>query len=164
MRVDYLDSLDQAVTQLLAQEETRQTNVRLKHELQTSMEPFVWAAVDCEPVADLLPAEIRSGWIFVLKRDTASGAHHHPNSIQHMVVIEGVGQSVVGGREREMIRHGAPGKRPDDIWYVIDRNVNHEFFPRGTDMVVISFHTCAADELLEVDSSGHSRRYETSPQ
>lgn len=164
MKVDYLDSLDQAVTKLLAQEETRQTIVRLKHELQISAEPFVWAAVDCDSVADLLPAKIRSGWIFVLKRDTASGAHHHPNSIQHMVVIEGTGKSIVGGHKREMLRHRAPGKRPEDIWYVIDRNITHEFFPRGTDMVVISFHTCATDELLEVGSSGQSRRYQTSPQ
>ena len=157
-----LDSLHRAVGSLLAQTQVRQDIARLKVELQNSPEPFVWSVVDCGALAGILPEDIRSGWIFVLRKDTPSGAHHHPNSVQHMVMVEGAGRSVVAGEERRMQRFGSAGLAPRDLWYVIDRNVTHEFFPEGEDVVVISFHTCAPDELIEVEEgSGHVRRYES---
>jgi mannose-6-phosphate isomerase-like protein (cupin superfamily) len=157
-----LDSLDRAVTTLLAQDRVRRDIARLKTELQSSPEPFVWSVVDCSVLAGILPDGIRSGWIFVLRKDTPSSAHHHPNSVQHMVMLEGAGRSAVGGQERPMLRFGTAGSTLQDRWYVIDRNVIHEFFPEGEDVVVISFHTCAADELVEVEQgSGHVRRYES---
>lgn len=157
-----LDSLSRAVDSLLTQGRIRQDIARLKVELQSSPEPFVWSVVDCASLAGVLPADIRSGWIFVLRKDTPSGAHHHPNSVQHMVMVEGAGRSVVAGEERRMLRFDSAGHAPRDLWYVIDRNVTHEFFPEGEDVVVISFHTCEADELVEVEKgSGHVRRYES---
>ena len=43
----------------------------------------------------------------------------------------------------------------------IGEGVPHEFFPEGEDMVVVSFHTCAAHELEEVAcETGESRLYE----
>jgi mannose-6-phosphate isomerase-like protein (cupin superfamily) len=157
-----LDSLHRAVGTLLATEPVSKDIARLKLELQSSPEPFVWSVVDCEALAGVLPKDIRSGWIFVLRKDTPSGAHHHPNSVQHMVMVEGAGRSVVAGEERTMLRFGSAGSAPRDLWYVIDRNVTHEFFPEGEDVVVISFHTCAPDELIEVEQgSGHVRRYES---
>lgn len=162
MTVPDLDSLSRAVDSLLTQERVRQDISQLKVELQSSPEPFVWSVVDCASLAGILPQDIRSGWIFVLRKDTPSGAHHHPNSVQHMVMVEGAGRSVVAGQERRMQRFGSTGLAPRDLWYVIGRNVTHEFFPEGEDVVVISFHTCAADELVEVErGSGHVRRYES---
>jgi hypothetical protein len=50
----------------------------------------------------------------------------------------------------------------DDVWYVIHEGVPHEFFPSGTDVVVVSFHTCASDELEEIScDSGATRNYES---
>ena len=43
-------------------------------------------------------------------------------------------------------------------WYVIGEGVPHEFFPEGEDMAVVSFHTCAAEELEEVASGSGARR------
>jgi mannose-6-phosphate isomerase-like protein (cupin superfamily) len=105
-----------------------------------------------------LPAIIKSGWIFVLKKDVPSGCHYHPNSIQHMVVIEGEGDSKVGAISRQMRRLNEPDCSLDDIWYVIREGVPHEFFPRGADVVVVSFHTSAPDELEEIRCDSGARR------
>ncbi|HSC47373.1 MAG TPA: hypothetical protein VLG68_04750 [Gammaproteobacteria bacterium] len=162
MKIAYLDKLDRAVALLLGQRAVRDSIARLKREMQASPEPFVWVTLDCGPLAGVLPPEIRSAWIFVLKRDTWSGAHYHPNSIQHMVVIEGGGRSKVGGGERRMLRYDAAGSTPDERWYVIDKNVPHEFLPEGSDVVVMSFHTCEQDGLVEIEvGAGQSRVYET---
>jgi len=99
--------------------------------------------------------------VFVLKKDVPSGCHYHPNSIQHMVTVEGEGTSRVGGVSRQMRRLDEPDCSLDDIWYVIPEGVQHEFFPAGADVVVISFHTCESEELEEIScDSGATRIYE----
>jgi hypothetical protein len=54
-----------------------------------------------------------------------------------------------------------PDSSLDEIWYVIPEGVPHEFLPTERDMVVVSFHTCEAEELQEVScDSGVTREYE----
>ena len=78
-----------------------------------------------------------------------------------MVMIEGEGTSKVGAITRQMKRFGEPDCSLDDIWYLIPEGTPHEFFPRARDMVVVSFHTCASDELEEIScDSGATRNYE----
>ena len=90
-----------------------------------------------------------------------SGCHYHPNSIQHMVMVKGQGESKVAGTNRRMVRFGSPNDSIEDVWYVIGQGVPHEFFPEGEDMVVVSFHTCETDELEEVScKTGQKRLYE----
>jgi mannose-6-phosphate isomerase-like protein (cupin superfamily) len=161
MPSDYLPQLHEAVAQLITRPEIRSVVEDLKQHLPNTTEPFVWSTIDLQSVPTPLPETIRSGWIFVLKKDVPSGCHYHPNSIQHMVVIEGEGTSKVGAATREMKRFGDPDDAPDDVWYVIPESVPHEFFPRERDMVVISFHTCAPEELREIScDSGAAREYE----
>lgn len=161
MKVDYLDVLDWAVGSLLQQETVREDIARLELALKISPEPFVWSVVDCSRLGGVLPQEIRSAWIFVLRKGLWTGAHYHPNSIQHMAVVEGGGWARVAGKLRSLVPHGTSGYAYEDVWQVIDKEVPHEFLPEGRDMVVISFHTCAADELVEIEvGSGHTRRYE----
>ena len=151
---DYLPQLNEAVAQLITRTAIRSLVEDLKQELQHTSEPFVWSTLDPQPVQ--LPHEIKSCWIFVLKKDRPSECHYHPNSIQHMVMTEGEGTARIGAGSREMTRFGEP-----DCWYVIPEGTPHEFFPRGQDMVVVSFHTCASDELEEVScASGTMRHYE----
>ena len=67
----------------------------------------------------------------------------------------------MGGVSRQMKRLDEAGNSLDDIWYVIGEGVPHEFFPSGTDVVVVSFHTCASEELEEIScDSGAARIYE----
>ena len=126
---------------------------RLKAQLASSNERFVWSVVGLnDRLVALLPDNIKSAWVFVLRKDTPSGAHFHPNSTQHMAMIEGRGESHVGFQTSEMIRF-SDSSDSEDVWIVIGQNVAHEFFPRAQDMVVLSFHTCAVDELVEIDAT-----------
>jgi quercetin dioxygenase-like cupin family protein len=151
MQAADLEALGRAARALLRQDGIADTIARLKAELPRTEEPFVWSQVDLAAVGPLLPAVIRSGWLFVLRRDAPSGAHHHPNSVQHMLVVEGACRAHVGGAWRQL----APQE-----WAVIPAGVPHEFIPAGQDMVVLSFHTCAAEELEEVSAAtGATRQY-----
>jgi hypothetical protein len=156
-----LKNLHTAVGWLLGQQSFSRTIERLRGELGGSPEPFVWATVTLDTIPVALPAAIKSCWIFLLKRDVPSGSHYHPNSVQHMVAVNGRGRSVVGGAERSLIPFGSAGHSIQEKWHVIGEGVPHEFFPEGEDMAVVSFHTCAAAELEEIASgSGARRTYE----
>jgi hypothetical protein len=155
-----LEKLHAAVEWLLGQECFSMAIERLRVELNGSHEPFVWTSLGVDGIRVALPASIKSCWIFLLKRDMPSGSHYHPNSIQHMVALNGQGRSNVGGVERTMIPFGAAHHSIDEKWYVIGAGVSHEFFPEGEDMAVVSFHTCEAAALEEIASeSGATRIY-----
>src|SRR5262245_45374102 len=134
---DYLPQLNEAVEELLALPTIHSLVDRLRKQLQKTPEPFVCSAIDRQLITKPLPNNIGSCWVFVLKKDIPSGCHYHPNSIQHMVVIEGEGTSQVGATSRRMKRFSEPDCSLDDIWYVIPEGMPHEFFPQKTDMVVI---------------------------
>ena len=158
---DYLPQLNEAVAQLITRPEIHSLVDSLKKQLPQTAEPFVWSAIDLQSITAPLPDSIRSCWIFVLKKDVPSGCHYHPNSIQHMVMVEGDGTSKVGPNSDQMKRFGELESSLDDVWYVIPEGMPHEFFPTGKDMVVLSFHTCASDELEEIScDSGTTRNYE----
>ena len=156
-----LRKLNDAVLRLLKQEPVLEVMRKLKEENARSPEPFVWAVLDHSSIGCELPENIKSCWVFVLKKGVPSGCHYHPNSVQHMAMIEGRGESDVAGVRKRMVRLGSANHSLDEIWYVIPEGVPHEFFPEASDMVVISFHTCAAEELEEVScQTGGSRLYE----
>jgi hypothetical protein len=162
MNVEYLQNLNDAVEQIVEREAFSEIVQGLKDELSRSEEPFVWSVIDLGSVDCPLPERIKSCWVFVLKRDVPSGCHYHPNSVQHMVMIEGRGQSNIAGSRQEMVRFGAPGQPLANVWSVIDEGVPHEFFPEETEMVVVSFHTCEAHELEEIAcGAGEKRLYQS---
>lgn len=146
-----LEILSRAVLLVLARQDVQATIARLKREVTDTSDTFVWSTIPLPAPGIALPKHILSGWIFVLKAGTPSGSHRHPNSVQHMVMLEGRGRSCIGGRWQEMRR---------SEWIVIPEGVAHEFLPEGEAMVVMSFHTCAAEDLEEVaEATGVSRHY-----
>jgi mannose-6-phosphate isomerase-like protein (cupin superfamily) len=156
-----LEKLNTAVGFLIDQETFRKIIEQLSKEIDHSQEPFVWSVVDLNSIDRELPANIRSCWIFVLKKDVSSGCHYHPNSIQHMVAVKGQGMSKVGDISKRIVQFDSANHSLSDIWYVIGTGVPHEFFPEEKDMVVVSFHTCEANELEEVAcETGERRLYE----
>lgn len=156
-----VDLLHHAVGVLVGQDFFSTAVERLREELLKSPEPFVWTTIERSVFTDELPEEIKSCWVFHLKKDTWTGSHYHPNSIQHMVAINGRGKAIVGDVRKNIHPFGSPGLLHEDVWFVIEKNVPHEFLPEGEDMTVVSFHTCEADELEEVSTgTGASRRYE----
>jgi len=159
---NYLPQLNAAVEVLTTRTSFHKLVDSLKDQLPDTSEPFVWSTIDLESITVPLPETIKSCWIFVLKKDVPSGCHYHPNSIQHMVMIEGEGASRVGTVSGQMRRFGVPDASLHDVWYIIREGVPHEFFPRSSDVVVVSFHTCASDELEEINcDSGAARNYES---
>ena len=162
MNLNDLKKLNAAVESLVRQESFPRAVERLRLELNGSPEPFVWSTVDLDTLGVALPPSIKSGWIFLLRSDVPSGCHYHPNSVQHMVVLNGQGRSKVGAVERPMIPFGRAGHSIEEKWYVIEEGVPHEFFPQGEHMTVVSFHTCAAFDLEEIAcGNGNSRKYES---
>ena len=162
MNLNDLKKLNAAVESLVRQESFPRAVERLRLELNGSPEPFVWSTVDLDTLGVALPPSIKSGWIFLLRSDVPSGCHYHPNSVQHMVVLNGQGRSKVGAVERPMIPFGRAGHSIEEKWYVIEEGVPHEFFPEGQHMTVVSFHTCAAFDLEEIAcGNGNSRKYES---
>ena len=159
MNVEYLGKLNEAASFLLRQKNIIDRIEELKTEVPEAKEAFVWSALDLNSLLIELPERIKSGWIFVLKKNVPSGCHYHPNSIQHMIVIEGQGESQIADIRKRLIPYSAPDCSLNEKWSVIDQGVPHEFFPVEKDMVVISFHTCEAHELEEVDCQTGKRRF-----
>jgi mannose-6-phosphate isomerase-like protein (cupin superfamily) len=160
MNVD-LEKLNTAVESLVNRKAFLETIEHLSEEINHSPESFVWAVIELSSIDRELPESIRSCWVFLLKKDVSSGCHYHPNSIQHMVTIKGQGMSKVAGEYKRMVPFGSSSNSLADIWLVIGKGVPHEFFPEGEDMVVVSFHTCEANELEEVScETGEKRLYE----
>ncbi|NLG66759.1 MAG: hypothetical protein GX536_03485 [Actinobacteria bacterium] len=155
-----LHALDSAVQYLLSQQSFTAALTRLRVKLASSTATFVWETVDLASLPINLPDEIKSGWIFHLRRDVPSGAHYHPNSVQHMTLVRGGGLAIIGGESRLTTSFNSP--RPlEDRWLVIERGVPHEFIPEGEDMTVVSFHTCGPQELEEIAcDTGWMRHYE----
>ena len=161
MNVNDLEKLNTAVEFLINQKSFIGTIERLGEEINHSKEPFVWSVSDLNSIDRELPEHIRSCWVFVLKKGVSSGCHYHPNSIQHMVTLKGQGMSKVAGTYKRMVQFGSSGGSLEEIWYVIGKGVPHEFFPEEEDMVVVSFHTCEANELEEIAcGTGEKRLYE----
>jgi hypothetical protein len=160
MKADLL-KLNEAVEFLVTQDVFAAKVKQLSKDISNSPEAFVWSVIDLRLVESGLPDEIKSCWIFVLKKDVASGCHYHPNSVQHMTMIKGQGLSNVGGKSKRMQQFGSAHSSLEDVWYVIGEGVPHEFFPEKEDMTVVSFHTCEADQLEEIAcDTGEKRFYE----
>ena len=111
-------------------------------------EPFVGMSINVD-----LPYPIKSTWIFIVKRETIP--HYHPNSVQHSVVIEGKGKVRIGDAIHSLL---PISQSKEKSWCVIEKNVMHEFFP-DEEMILLSFHTCSADELIEIKYTGEKRKY-----
>ena len=122
--------------------------------LATPREPFGWRFIDLGVLE--LPNGIRSGAVFVLPAGTTPPGHQHPNSIQHMRVLAGRAAVTLRSREstaqHDPVRYGVGEERS---WLVIPRGVMHqiEVLPEG-ELVVLSFHTVAEEDLLEVSAAG----------
>lgn len=146
---NYHNSLNVVVERMRRDPSIKKIINALKIELQRSREPFVWRTINIKSMHDSLPKNIRSAWIFILRKDTPSAAHYHPNSVQYTAMIEGKGRAVIDGVNREL----KPFDSTQDTitWIVIGENIPHKFFPREEDMVVISFHTCLDNELREIE-------------
>jgi len=135
------------------------------------------ALMTWEPVAletfGPLPPVIRSGWVFILRAGSDTGAERHPNSHQRMMTFDGTGdmkidasgtpndvemESEIAWRSHILVSDlSAPLEKR---WVSIPQNIWHRpVIPKGADWVVVSFHTVPADELIEERPGAIPLRY-----
>ena len=125
------------------------------------------ALMTWEPVAletfGALPPAIRSGWVFILRAGSDTGAERHPNSHQRMMSFEATGdlqtdatsaehtvqtESEIDWRSNILVSD--PQAPLERRWVSIPSNIWHRpVIPKGADWVVVSFHTVPAAELIE---------------
>ena len=119
---------------------------------------FAGAPLPEDLVGNRLPAGIASAWAFVIRPATRLPAHTHPNSVQHTAVLSGAGMSHIG--RRSAILQPFDPAYPDRSIYVIPENTPHAFESFHEPLVVLSFHTVSAADLVEVDvETGDRRKY-----
>ena len=123
---------------------------------------MAWESVGLETFG-VLPPAIRSGWVFILRAGTDTGAERHPNSHQRMMTFDGTGdmkidaigtpndvetESEIAWRSHVLVSD--PSAPFEKRWISIPQNVWHRpVIGKDADWVVVSFHTVAADELIE---------------
>jgi hypothetical protein len=110
-----------------------------------------WEPVPLGLYGAALPPEIRSSWVFVLRRRVTTGAERHPNSIQRMMSWRGHGDFQVHDGERWRSHHlvGDSAAPLERRWVSIPAETWHQGVVGEQDWLVVSFHTVAADELIE---------------
>jgi len=129
-----------------------------KKKIEKSKEPFIWEVLSERLLGESFPEGIRSAWMFFLRPNTSCPSHRHPNSVQYSAIVEGGGTIRIGEEQKE-IQIFDPVRR--QAWYVIRKDVPHQFITGDRTNVVLSFHTVPPNELVEVETStGRSRFYE----
>jgi hypothetical protein len=126
---------------------------RVREELARQTETLMtWEPIPLSVFGGALPSEIRSAWVFVLRAGADTGAERHPNSHQRMMTFEGTGNMKTGepGRWQSNALVSDPEAPMEQRWISIPPNVWHcPVVSPDTHWTVVSFHTAAAEELIE---------------
>jgi hypothetical protein len=148
-----LETLDAAARTPEAASALRQIGERVVATLARGPKEIeAWEAVPLELYgAGGLPAEIRSSWVFVLRRNVTTGAERHPNSRQRLFSLSGGGDFQVHNGERWTSHRlvSDPRARLEDRWISIPPDTWHQGVVGEQDWLVVSFHTVAAEDLVE---------------
>jgi hypothetical protein len=93
-----------------------------------------------------LPADIRSAWVFALRKGFAHPPERHPNSIQRMFALKTSGRFEVWDGVKWMTHT----LHPNDAGLSISVDNWHRSPALDEDWVVASFHTCEPSDLVEI--------------
>lgn len=171
-----LQKLDKIVRSEKVRTQIRPIVKRVQAELSRKADALMtWEPISLATFGGELPPEIRSGWVFVLRAGTDTGAERHPNSHQRMMTLDGIGDMKVDmkGAQNEVTNESAMAwesnvlvSDPDALlerrWISIPKNVWHRpVVPKGADWVVVSFHTVPAAELIEERPGAKQMLYES---
>ena len=161
-----LECLDSLVQQAPVRRELDAIADRLKASLAAGRSAdLVYQPIDLSLYGATLPPGIRSSWVFALRRNTVSGAERHPDSIQRMMSYRGSGDLQTMPAERWISNHlvSDPDAPLKDRWISIPEGVWHQGVMGNEDWLVVSFHTAAAEDLIEERPSageeGTTRRH-----
>jgi hypothetical protein len=148
-----LEALDRALRSESVREHIRSIVVRVRERLACRTDVLMsWEPFPLDVLATVLPAEIRSAWVFVLRAGADTGAERHPNSHQRMMSFEGSGDLQTGepGNWQSNVLVSDPDAPLERRWISIPPNVWHRpVIDAEADWAVVSFHTVPAEELIE---------------
>lgn len=150
--LETLERLDKLVRQAAVRRELDVIADRLEARLAVERsEPLVWQPIPLSLYGVPVLPGIRSSWVFVLRRNSSSGAERHPNSIQRVMSYRGSAdlQTRPGGRWISNRLVSQPDAPLLDRWLSIPEGVWHKPVMADEDWVVVSFHTVPAEELIE---------------
>jgi hypothetical protein len=126
---------------------------RLRGELARNKEALMtWEPVQLSIFDTVLPPEIRSAWVFVLRAGMDTGPERHPNSHQRMMSFQGNGDMQTGEprNSRPNILVSDSNAPLEQRWISIPPNTWHRpVVGEAADWAVVSFHTVLAEELIE---------------
>ena len=148
-----LETLDATLRSENVRAQIRPIVERVRTELARKAEALMtWKPIPLSTFRSVLPPEIRSAWVFILRAGADTGAERHPNSHQRMMSFEGSGDLQTGepGKWKSNVLVSDPDAPLEQRWISIPTNVWHRpVINVETDWVVISFHTVPAEELIE---------------
>jgi hypothetical protein len=123
-----LEALDMALRSASVREHIRSVVLRVREQLARSKGALMrWEPFPLDVLATILPAEIRSAWVFVLRAGADTGAERHPNSHQRMMSFEGSGNMQTGepGKWQSNVLVSSPDAPWEQRWISIPPNVWH---------------------------------------
>ena len=148
-----LETLDHLVRSESVRAKIAPIVARLRRELAAKPEALMtWEPIPLAVFDNAVPAEIRSGWVFVLRAGTDTGPERHPNSHQRMMSLDGSGdlQTEEDGKWRSNPLISEPGAPLQERWISVPAKVWHRpIVTRDKEWTVVSFHTVPAEELIE---------------
>ena len=149
---EVLAILDECLRQKNVRETIEDIIPRITKKLHSEPQSIMaWETIPLELYGKKLPEFIKSGWIFILRANTITGAERHPNSRQRMVSYIGSAdfQIKVDGQWQSSLLSSEPDQAIEGRWMSIPVNVWHQGVVPEKDWFVASFHTVPAEQLIE---------------
>jgi hypothetical protein len=156
--LEILEFLDKAVSDHFVKQAMDKIIGRVEDNLyKNQSEVMAWEPIPLDLYKLKLPDEIKSSWVFILRKNTITGAERHPNSRQRMMSYRGQGdfQTKPG---KEWISHFLESNSEAPLekrWISIPHNVWHQGIVNNENWVVVSFHTAGVTELIEEKPEGN---------
>ena len=148
-----LESIETVLRSEHVREQIRPIVERVRAELARKKEALMaWEPIPLNTFGGALPTGIRSAWVFVLRAGADTGPERHPNSHQRMMTVGGSGDLQTGepGQWQSNVLVSSPEAPLERRWISIPQNVWHRpVVGKNEDWAVVSFHTVAAEELIE---------------
>ena len=112
---------------------------------------MAWEPIPLNIYKTELPDEIKSSWVFVLRKKIISGAERHPNSIQRMMSYKGSGdfQTKPEAVWNSNFLQSNVESEIEQRWISIPAGVWHQGIVGDENWVVVSFQTAKVSELIE---------------
>lgn len=112
---------------------------------------MAWEPIPLDLYNKQLKSDIKSSWVFILRKNICTGAERHPNSIQRMMSYKGYGnlQTRTDLKWDSNLLESDFNGEIEKRWISIPTNVWHQGLVGDENWVVISFHTAKVSELIE---------------